>query len=162
MSNIKPQYQVTPLDDTVVRKEVVYESKRDPKTGKHLGFIAKVKEKKGGLFYSMPNGSSIMLDKPIESGEAVRAMEDISDLEDGTEIPMSKALAKNQLEHFGLTEKPRLVNMMTGEEVDERGVPVALAEHVQGGFVPNDLPAEFSGKVKIGNSGVNDSIEALE
>lgn len=162
MSNIRPQYQVTELGNDVSRKEVVYESKRDPKTGKHLGFIAKVQEKKGGLFYSMPNGSSIMLDKPLETGAAVAAMQDISALEDGTEIPMNKALAKNQLEQFGLTERPRLVNMMTGEEVDERGVPVAIAEHVQGNFVPQDLPAEFSGKVKIGNGGVDDTIGALE
>ena len=55
-------------------------------------------ESRGGLMYTFPNGNSVRM------------------------------ASQNQLDLFGLSNTPKLIDDKTGEEVDERGVPVALAE----------------------------------
>ena len=137
------------------------ESQRD-KDGKHIGFKAVVREKRGGYFYSFPNGNSITLDKPATKGAAQSLVEDLSNLSEGDEVPMDKRVAKSQLEMFGLTDRPKLVDLMSGEEVDERGVPLSLSQYVVGAVAPADMPLEFRGKVHTGNDGVDSSIDALE
>lgn len=161
MAQIKAQYQVTEVPDTVIRKEVVMESQRD-KDGKHIGFKAIVREKRGGYFYSFPNGNSITLDKPPTKGAATALVEDLSNLNEGDEVPMDKRVAKTQLEMFGLTDRPKLVDLMTGEEVDERGVPLSLSQYVVGAVAPADMPLEFRGKPDVGSNGVESSLAALE
>lgn len=159
---IVAQYHVTPIGDDVSRKRIVYQSIRD-ENGKHVRFAAKVQEVKGGYFYKFPNGNSITLDK-LADGEALKAMqdiEDLSDLEDGDEVPMEKRKARTQLEMFGLTDRPRLFDDMTGEEVDEQGRPLSLRQYISGG-VPNDMPMEFQGRAKIEGEGVEASLKALE
>lgn len=160
MSRIAAQYSVTEISNDVVRKEVVHESVRDA-NGKHVGFKPVVREKKGGYFYKFPNGNSITLDKPAD-GPAAKMMDDLSNLSEGDEVPMGKRISKNQLEVFGLTSSPRLVDMTTGEEVDERGVPLSLAQHVSGVVVPSDMPLEFQGNPKASGEGIDASIAALE
>ena len=57
-------------------------------------------ESKGGLLFTFPGGHSIRLTSP------------------------------EQLKQFGLNENPRLVDLDTGEEVNEHGVPLSLANYV--------------------------------
>lgn len=160
MSKIAAQYQVTEVPDSVIRKEIVMESVRD-KNGKHVGFKQVVREKKGGLFYSFPNGNSIMLDKPIERGPAQQLMDDLSDLKDGDEVPLNKRVAKTQLETFGLTDRPRLFDLTTGDEVDERGVPLAIVGVLNPSAVPNDLPVHMQPN-KNGERTLDDAIADTE
>ncbi len=57
-------------------------------------------ESRGGIMFTFPSGASIRL------------------------------ATQNQLDLFGLTTEPKLIDTATGEEVDERGVPKSLAQYV--------------------------------
>lgn len=56
---------------------------------------------KGGVMFTFPNGNSVRM------------------------------ATQSQLDLFGLTMQPKLIDTATGEEVDERGVPKSLAAYVQ-------------------------------
>lgn len=81
----------------------------------------------GGYLFTMPNGSQIRLE------------------------------TLDQIKHFGLDTKPTLIDITTGEEVNEQGVPLSIANLVQGAVEEALLP-----KPVAGDGGVESSIEALE
>lgn len=63
---------------------------------------AKEVESTGGLLFQFPRGHSIRLS------------------------------TAEQIEHFGLSRNPRLVDLTTGEEVDQNGVPLSIKDVVRG------------------------------
>lgn len=89
--------------------------------------VAKQVASKGGYLFTMPNGSQIRLE------------------------------TLDQIKHFGLDTKPTLIDITTGEEVNEQGVPLSIANLVTGAVTEALLP-----KPVAGDSGVESSIEALE
>ena len=115
MSNIIPDYMVKPLPKSFTTYEtqckMVQDYVLDDETGKPLrdehgqrvkkGPARMVRddmvESKGGIEYTFPNGNSLRMS------------------------------SQDQLDLFGLTSKPRLIDTGTGEEVDERGIPLSLA-----------------------------------
>lgn len=82
---------------------------------------------KGGYLFSMPNGSQIRLE------------------------------SLDQVKHFNLDTKPKLIDITTGEEVNEAGVPLSIANLVHGAVQEAMLP-----KPVAGDGGVESTIEALE
>lgn len=82
---------------------------------------------KGGYLFSMPNGSQIRLE------------------------------SLDQIAHFGLNTSPKLVDITTGEEVNEQGIPLSIANLVHGAVQEAMLP-----KPVAGDGGVESSIAALE
>lgn len=58
-------------------------------------------ESRGGVMFTLPNGNSVRM------------------------------ATQSQLDLFGLTMQPKLIDTATGEEVDEHGVPKSLAAYVQ-------------------------------
>ena len=65
------------------------------------------KESTGGILFKFPRGHSIRLTSP------------------------------DQIKQFRLTDTPKLVDMDSGEEVNEQGVPVSLAGVISGANNPN-------------------------
>lgn len=82
---------------------------------------------KGGYLFTMPNGSQIRLE------------------------------TLEQIKHFKLDTKPQLIDITTGEEVNEAGVPLSIANLVQGAVAEAMLPRPVAG-----DGGVESTIEALE
>jgi hypothetical protein len=82
---------------------------------------------KGGYLFTMSNGSQIRLE------------------------------TLDQIKHFGLDTKPTLIDITTGEEVNEQGIPLSIANLVQGAVTEAMLPRPVAG-----DGGVESSIEALE
>lgn len=58
-------------------------------------------ESHGGVMFTFPNGNSVRM------------------------------ASQTQLDLFGLTMQPKLIDTATGEEVDERGIPKSLSAYVQ-------------------------------
>ncbi len=81
----------------------------------------------GGYLFSMPNGSQIRLE------------------------------TLEQIKQFKLDTKPQLIDITTGEEVNEAGVPLSIANLVHGAVQEAMLP-----KPVAGDGGVESSIAALE
>ena len=81
----------------------------------------------GGYLFTMPNGSQIRLE------------------------------TLDQIKQFKLDTKPQLIDITTGEEVNEAGVPLSIANLVQGAVQEAMLPRPVAG-----DGGVESSIEALE
>ena len=82
---------------------------------------------KGGYLFTMANGSQIRLE------------------------------SLEQIKHFNLATTPKLVDITTGEEVNEQGVPLSIANLVHGAVTEAMLPRPVAG-----DGGVEDSINALE
>jgi hypothetical protein len=81
----------------------------------------------GGYLFTMSNGSQIRLE------------------------------TLDQLKHFNLDVKPRLVDITTGEEVNEHGVPLSIANLVQGAVAEAVLPRPVAG-----DSSVEEMLDATE
>lgn len=81
----------------------------------------------GGYLFTMSNGSQIRLD------------------------------SLDQIQHFKLDTKPKLIDVMTGEEVNELGVPLSIANLVQGAATEAVLP-----KPVAGDSSVEELLAATE
>ena len=62
--------------------------------------VMKTIESKGGIMFTMPAGHSVRIASPA------------------------------QMELFKLTEKPKLIDSQSGEEVNEHGIPLSLAAYV--------------------------------
>lgn len=86
----------------------------------------------GGYLFTMPNGSSIRL------------------------------ASKEQIKHFGLDTKPTLVDITTGEEVNEQGVPLSIANLVQGAVAEALLPRPVAGDGGVGEQSVESLLDATE
>lgn len=82
---------------------------------------------KGGYLFTMSNGSQIRLE------------------------------SEDQIKHFGLDTKPKLVDITTGEEVNEQGVPLSIANLVSGAVAEAVLPRPVAG-----DSSVEELLEATE
>lgn len=81
----------------------------------------------GGYLFTMSNGSQIRLE------------------------------SLDQIQHFKLDTKPKLVDIMTGEEVNEHGVPLSIANLVSGAATEAVLPRPVAG-----DSSVEELLDATE
>lgn len=82
---------------------------------------------KGGHLFTMANGSQIRLE------------------------------TLDQIKHFGLATTPTLIDITTGEEVNEHGIPLSIANLVQGAVAEAVLPRPVAG-----DSSVEELLEATE
>lgn len=110
MPKVVPKtYKTTETHCKIVRHYVLDENgepELDPDTGKKIKAGPNTlemyqKESTGGILFKMPRGHSIRLTTP------------------------------EQIKQFRLTDKPFLVDLDSGEQVDESGVPVSLAHLIK-------------------------------
>lgn len=116
MSNIRPQYMPKALPKSFTTTETICEMVQEYKKDDEGEFerdeqgrkikkgpatmVQKTIESKGGILFTFPRGHSIRLS------------------------------TKEQIKQFGLSENPKLIDMASGEEVNEQGVPLSLAQYV--------------------------------
>lgn len=74
---------------------------------------------KGGHLFTMANGSQIRLE------------------------------SLDQIKHFNLDTKPVLIDIQTGEEVNEQGIPLSVANLVQGAVAEAVLPRPVAGDSSV-------------
>jgi hypothetical protein len=74
---------------------------------------------KGGHLFTMANGSQIRLE------------------------------SLDQIKHFKLDTKPVLIDITTGEEVNEQGIPLSVANLVQGAVTEATLPRPVAGDSSV-------------
>lgn len=74
---------------------------------------------KGGHLFTMANGSQIRLE------------------------------SLDQIKHFKLDTKPVLIDITTGEEVNEHGIPLSVANLVQGAVAEAVLPRPVAGDSSV-------------
>lgn len=74
---------------------------------------------KGGHLFTMANGSQIRLE------------------------------TLDQIKHFNLDTKPVLIDITTGEEVNEQGIPLSVANLVQGAVAEAVLPRPVAGDSSV-------------
>lgn len=85
---------------------------------------------KGGHLFTMANGSQIRLE------------------------------SIDQIKHFNLATKPTLIDITTGEEVNEHGVPLSIANLVQGAVAEAVLPRPVA--ADSSESSVEELLDATE
>lgn len=136
MGNIKPAYTTRPIPDTKefveTRYNLVQEYLKDDEgeferdeNGKKIkkGPITMVKEDVktyGGTMVTMPRGHSVRLTSLDQALALHLIPQELFDALGGSKGDVTKLRAK-------------LVDLDSGEEVNEQGVPVSLAQYVNGG-----------------------------